>query len=67
MKKTSEMIALSMGDPSGVGPEIVVKALGALKGKAHGSVVVVGNRALLEHKKTRDRLWEGVTKLEPSS
>lgn len=40
----SKMIAVTMGDPAGIGPEIIIKSLaeGALSG---APVVVVGVRA----------------------
>jgi 4-hydroxythreonine-4-phosphate dehydrogenase/1,2-dihydroxy-3,5-cyclohexadiene-1,4-dicarboxylate dehydrogenase len=41
-------IALSVGDPNGIGPEIVLKALDALAGEARLKVAVFGPPAVLE-------------------
>lgn len=41
-------IALSIGDPNGIGPEIVLKALAALQGDARLQVTVFGAPAALE-------------------
>ena len=40
-------IVITMGDPSGVGPEVTVKALAALDGSARRDFAVVGDRAVL--------------------
>ena len=47
MKRTI-VLAVPMGDPAGIGPEIVLKAIahGDLAGKA--SIVVIGDRALID-------------------
>jgi 4-hydroxythreonine-4-phosphate dehydrogenase/1,2-dihydroxy-3,5-cyclohexadiene-1,4-dicarboxylate dehydrogenase len=42
-------IALSVGDPNGIGPEIVLKALDALAGEERLRVTVFGPPAALEH------------------
>ncbi|MBK6007977.1 4-hydroxythreonine-4-phosphate dehydrogenase PdxA [Ramlibacter ginsenosidimutans] len=41
-------IALSLGDPNGIGPEIVLKALAALRDEARIQVTVFGAPAVLE-------------------
>ena len=41
-------IALSLGDPNGIGPEIVLKALDALRGEDRLRVTVFGSPAVLE-------------------
>ena len=41
-------IALSLGDPNGIGPEIVLKALEALRGEDRLAVTVFGAQAVLE-------------------
>ena len=42
------MLGITMGDPSGVGPEITVKALAAMAPEARSRTAVVGNLGLLE-------------------
>ena len=43
------MIGITMGDPRGVGPEIIVKALAAMAaGRACARPRIFGNRATLE-------------------
>jgi 4-hydroxythreonine-4-phosphate dehydrogenase len=44
----SSRIGITMGDPSGVGPEIICKALRDCSGPERRSTVVFGNRAILE-------------------
>ena len=41
-------IGITMGDPSGIGPEIICKALRECTGPERRSTVVFGNRAILE-------------------
>ena len=41
-------LGITMGDPSGVGPEVTVKALAALAAGERSRIVVVGDRATLE-------------------
>jgi 4-hydroxythreonine-4-phosphate dehydrogenase len=43
-----ESIGITMGDPSGVGPEIICKALADLPQQMRHSIVVFGNRELLQ-------------------
>ncbi len=43
-----ESIGITMGDPSGVGPEIVCKAVAGLPPAQRRSIVVFGTRAVLE-------------------
>ena len=40
-------IVITMGDPSGVGPEVTVKALAALAPAERGRFAIVGDRAVL--------------------
>lgn len=42
------LIGITMGDPSGIGPEIICKALAELDPAQRHSMLVFGNRALLE-------------------
>ncbi len=44
-------IAVPIGDPAGVGPEIVVKAIGTKKVTDAANVVVVGDKAVVEQAK----------------
>ena len=49
-------LALTMGDPAGIGPEIVLKALDAIKkrdGSSAPKLIVVGCRRLLENEARR--------------
>ncbi|MDR9771729.1 4-hydroxythreonine-4-phosphate dehydrogenase PdxA [Rhizobium hidalgonense] len=41
-------VAVTLGDPSGVGPEVIVKALAALPSKERRDFVIVGNVEALE-------------------
>jgi 4-phospho-D-threonate 3-dehydrogenase / 4-phospho-D-erythronate 3-dehydrogenase len=45
---SSQSIGITMGDPSGIGPEIICKALAALPVDQRHSIVVFGNRQMLE-------------------
>lgn len=45
---TSDNIAITLGDPAGVGPEIICKALAEMSPAERASVLVVGNIPLLE-------------------
>ncbi|WEZ84495.1 4-hydroxythreonine-4-phosphate dehydrogenase PdxA [Rhizobium sp. 32-5/1] len=47
MGKTSR-VAITLGDPAGVGPEVIVKALASLPETDRGNFVVVGNVEALE-------------------
>ncbi|WEX75025.1 4-hydroxythreonine-4-phosphate dehydrogenase PdxA [Sinorhizobium numidicum] len=44
-------VAITLGDPAGVGPEVIVKALATLPRKALANFVVVGNLEALERAK----------------
>ena len=46
--KNSMRIAITMGDPAGVGPEVIVKALGHPEIYEKCTPVVIGDRAVLE-------------------
>ena len=48
MSASTRRIALSVGDPNGIGPEIVLKALDALAGEQRLHVAVFGPPAVLE-------------------
>ncbi len=48
MSTVARRIALSVGDPNGIGPEIVLKALDALAGEQRLQVAVFGPPAVLE-------------------
>ncbi|GLQ11617.1 4-hydroxythreonine-4-phosphate dehydrogenase [Devosia yakushimensis] len=41
-------VAITMGDPAGVGPEVIMAALSALSPDERQGIVVVGSRAVLE-------------------
>lgn len=41
-------LAITMGDPGGIGPEIIVKALSCASGKDYFSTVVIGDKVPLE-------------------
>ena len=50
--KQRTTIGITMGDPAGVGPEILVKALASLRGSEavrSFDVIVIGDRAIVEH------------------
>ena len=48
MTNTSRAIGITMGDPAGVGPEIICKALAEMSAQDRGSIRVFGNRSSLE-------------------
>lgn len=45
--QTTRPVAITLGDPAGVGPEVIVRALAALPAGERGSLVVVGSSAVL--------------------
>ncbi len=45
-------IAITMGDPAGVGPEVICKALAALGDDACAGITVIGSLAVLERANT---------------
>ncbi|MFQ5736320.1 MAG: 4-hydroxythreonine-4-phosphate dehydrogenase PdxA [Thermodesulfobacteriota bacterium] len=58
-------IAVSMGDPAGVGPEIILRACADARVRRSCAPVVVGDRGLLDHLATRlklPRLPEGMVR-----
>jgi 4-hydroxythreonine-4-phosphate dehydrogenase len=55
-------IALTIGDPNGIGPEIAVKAAAALRGHDDVRVVLLGDEAVIRH--YGDRCAPGI-KLKP--
>lgn len=42
------LIGIPMGDPAGIGPEIVVKTLASREAHEYGNMVVIGDRRILE-------------------
>jgi len=48
MKTASQSIVITAGDPAGVGPEIICKALADMAVEARGDILVAGNIALME-------------------
>ena len=49
MKQVSKTIALTIGDPNGIGPEIAVKAAAGLSGTAGLRVILVGDEYVVRH------------------
>ena len=45
--ETVRPVAITLGDPAGVGPEVIVRALAALPAQERGSLVVVGSGDVL--------------------
>ena len=45
---TAKPVLITMGDPSGVGPEVIVKALATLDGPEREKYVVIGDRTRLD-------------------
>ena len=45
---STQPVAITMGDPAGVGPEVIMGALSALSPDERQGIVVVGSRAVLE-------------------
>ena len=55
-RKAPPLLAISMGDPAGVGPEVILKAAVALANRrAAPSIVVVGDLAAMRAAATRLR------------
>jgi 4-hydroxythreonine-4-phosphate dehydrogenase len=46
--KHKPIIAITMGDPAGVGPEVVVKALNHGRVQSRANCLIIGNQAVLE-------------------
>lgn len=46
--RLSKPVAITMGDPAGVGPEVIVKAAAALSPEERGDLIVIGTRVVLE-------------------
>lgn len=42
------LIGIPMGDPAGIGPEIVVKTIASKEAHEHGNMIVIGDRRILE-------------------
>jgi 4-hydroxythreonine-4-phosphate dehydrogenase len=49
MSEAGKTIALTIGDPNGIGPEIAVKAAAALSGTAGLHVILVGDEYVIRH------------------
>jgi 4-hydroxy-L-threonine phosphate dehydrogenase PdxA len=49
MNSTRKTIALTIGDPNGIGPEIAVKAAAAMAGNPDIAVVLVGDEHVIRH------------------
>jgi 4-hydroxythreonine-4-phosphate dehydrogenase len=64
-KSSRPLIAITMGDPAGVGPEIILKALAAGGFPKKFGCVVLGDRGVLE--KTGTRLGTGMPLISISS
>jgi 4-phospho-D-threonate 3-dehydrogenase / 4-phospho-D-erythronate 3-dehydrogenase len=48
---STQPLAITMGDPAGIGPEIIVKALDDPATRAFGPIVVIGSASVLEQAK----------------
>ncbi len=67
MEKTSRqipIIGITMGDPVGIGPEIIVKALSQQDKKSAYAPVVIGDRALLEREINKLQVPLSLTQIE---
>ena len=62
MKKL--IIAVTMGDPTGIGPEIVLKSAAHLGGTVRGASVVIGDYSVLEEVNRRLGLKVSLVKVE---
>jgi len=62
MSKTAKTVALTIGDPNGIGPEIAVKAASEMRGNAEIRVILVGDEHVIRH--YGDRHASGL-RLEP--
>jgi 4-hydroxy-L-threonine phosphate dehydrogenase PdxA len=49
MNESVRTIALTIGDPNGIGPEIAVRAAAALLGNEHIRVVLIGDEHVIRH------------------
>src|ERR1700681_2170868 len=49
MRNTVDTIALTIGDPNGIGPEIAVKAASVLAGRPGPKVILVGDGHVIRH------------------
>ena len=56
------LLAITMGDPAGIGPEVILKALRRPDVFARSRPLVIGDRATLE----RAAAWVGITDLGSS-
>src|SRR5260370_7470846 len=74
-RKTPTRLAISMGDPAGIGPEVILKAAAALAGRrAAPSIVVIGDLDAMRATAARlgnvpvPREWRpGETPIRPAS
>src|SRR5450759_4527553 len=46
IKKSAPVIGVTMGDPSGIGPEIILKSYGK-RGTGKGSIIVIGDWSVM--------------------
>jgi len=46
--ENSPLIAITMGDPAGIGPEIAIKTLTSEKLSSHSRVFIIGDVSVLE-------------------
>jgi 4-hydroxy-L-threonine phosphate dehydrogenase PdxA len=49
MSESIKTIALAIGDPNGIGPEIAVKGAAAMLGNGHVRVILVGDEHVIRH------------------
>lgn len=49
-------LALTMGDPAGIGPEVAIKAIGSISAQMRRKIVVIGDRSALANLKKSKRL-----------
>jgi 4-hydroxy-L-threonine phosphate dehydrogenase PdxA len=59
-------IAVAIGDPNGIGPEIAVKAAQSLKKQSDVEVILVGDRHVIEHYGKRSKIF-AVDALSPEA
>lgn len=50
------VIAITAGDPCGVGPEVILKTLGSFRGRPRAQLVVIGDHAVFQQTAKRLRL-----------
>ena len=50
------VIAITAGDPCGVGPEVILKALGSFRGRQRAQLIVIGDHAVFQQTAKKLRL-----------